>query len=77
MASASFPWFLLGWKREAEQLHVPMMEKVVFGRGARNYPSSLRLEIEADEKMMVYSARVEFAARFKGLRYVIMCLTTL
>lgn len=69
LTSARFPWFLLGWKRESEQLHVPMMEKVVFSRGARNSPSSLRLEIEADEKLMVYSARVEFAARFRGLRW--------
>lgn len=34
-------------------------------------PQSLRLEIQSDNKMQIYSARVEFRARFTGLRWVL------
>lgn len=61
-------FYVLGLRREAEILKVPMMEKVEFARGARNLPESLRLEIQSERKMQVYSARVEFRARFTGLR---------
>ncbi|KAJ5095512.1 hypothetical protein NUU61_004868 [Penicillium alfredii] len=66
---ARLPLYVVGWRREAEMLEVPMMEKVEFQRGARNLPQSLRLEIQSDGKMQVYSARVEFRAQFTGLRY--------
>lgn len=62
------PLYVVGWCREAEMLEVPMMEKVEFARGARNLPQSLRVEIQSDGKMQIYSARVEFRARFTGLR---------
>lgn len=62
------PLYLVGWRREAETLEVPMMEKVEFARGSRNLPQSLRLEIQSDEKMQIYSARVEFRIRFTGMR---------
>lgn len=62
------PLYVLGWRREAETLAVPMIEKAEFARGARNLPQSLRLEIQSDAKLQVYSARVEFRARFTGLR---------
>ncbi len=69
LTTASVPWILLGWRREEEQLHVPVMENVQFVSGSRNVPRFLRLEIQADEKLMIYDARVEFVARFSGLRY--------
>jgi seipin len=61
-------WLFLGWKKEAESIDVPMLESVEFTRGWRTIPKFLRLEIQADEKMMVYKARVSFKARFSGLR---------
>lgn len=65
---ARLPIYVVGWRREAERLEVPMIEKVEFARGARNLPQSLRVEIQGDGKMQIYSARVEFRARFTGLR---------
>jgi len=62
------PFYVVGWRREAETLEVQMLEKVEFARGSRNLPQSLRLEIQSDGKMQFYSARVEFRARFTGLR---------
>jgi len=66
---AEAPLLLLGFKKEAEMLDVRMMEAVEFARGRRNVPKSLRLEVQADGKMQVYSARVKFVARFGGIRY--------
>ncbi|KAJ6093122.1 hypothetical protein N7486_008411 [Penicillium sp. IBT 16267x] len=66
---ARLPLYVIGWCREAETLEVPMMEKLEFARGARNLPQSLRLEIQGDGKLQIYSARVEFRARFTGLRW--------
>lgn len=70
LTTASVPWILLGWRREEEQLHVLVMEQVQFVGGSRNTPRFLRLEIQADEKLMIYDARVEFVARFSGLRWM-------
>ncbi|KAJ5390681.1 uncharacterized protein N7496_001749 [Penicillium cataractarum] len=64
------PLYVVGWRREAETLEVSMMEKVEFARGSRNRPQSLRLEIQSGRKMQIYSARVEFRARFTGLRSI-------
>jgi seipin len=47
---------------------VPMMELLEFRKGTQNLPRSLRLEIQSDSKMQVYTARVEFRARLTGLR---------
>jgi hypothetical protein len=66
------PLYVVGWRREAETLEVSMLEKVEFARGSRNRPQSLRLEIQSEKKMQVYSARVEFRARFTGLRWVFL-----
>ncbi|KAE8353304.1 putative adipose-regulatory protein-domain-containing protein [Aspergillus coremiiformis] len=62
------PFYVFGWQREAERLVVPMMESVEFARGWRNLPASLRLEVHSHEHMQVYKAKVEFRARFTGLR---------
>lgn len=66
--TARLPFYVVGWRREAEKLEVPMLEKVEFARGARNLPESLRLEIQSGGDLQIYSARVEFRARFTGLR---------
>lgn len=67
------PLYVVGWHREAEAVNVQMMEKIEFPRGWRNLPESLRLEIQSDERMQVYSASVQFKARFTGLRCVMLC----
>lgn len=64
------PLYLVGWKREVEKLEVPMMEQVKFARGARNLPECACLKIESKEDMQFYSAKVQFRARFTGLRYL-------
>ncbi|KAL4873421.1 hypothetical protein BDV12DRAFT_159962 [Aspergillus spectabilis] len=63
------PLYVLGWKREAERLVVPMMEGVEFSRGAHNIPETLRLELHNHE-MQVYSAKVAFRTRYTGLRWI-------
>ncbi|KAJ5601468.1 Survival protein SurE-like phosphatase/nucleotidase [Penicillium lagena] len=65
---ARLPLYVVGWRREAETIEVSMLEQVEFARGSRNLPQSLRLEIQSDDKMQVYSARVQFRARFTGMR---------
>ncbi len=73
---AQLPWYLLGWRHEAETLEVSMMEGVSFQRGWKNVPGSLRLEIRSKERMQFYHAKVRFVARFSGLRYVDIKLNT-
>lgn len=69
------PLYVFGWKKEAETLETGMMEGVEFAKGWRNIPGSLRLELQSQERMQVYSATVKFVARFKGLRYVLCILS--
>ncbi|EEA27138.1 hypothetical protein TMatcc_004590 [Talaromyces marneffei ATCC 18224] len=64
------PLYLIGWKREAETLEVPMFEDLEFARGWRNVPSSLRLEIQSREQMQIYGVEVRFRAKFRGLRWL-------
>ena len=63
------PLYIVGWRRESETLEVPMMEELEFAKGVRNLPQSLRLEIQSESRMQIYSAHVEFRARLTGLRY--------
>ncbi|KAK2802707.1 hypothetical protein FQN51_004231 [Onygenales sp. PD_10] len=61
------PFYVFGWKREAERLKVVMMERVEFAKGrgkGGSIPAQLRLEIQSPERMQVYSAVVRFDARF-------------
>ncbi|KIW08423.1 uncharacterized protein PV09_01327 [Verruconis gallopava] len=66
----SLPWHLIGWREEAEVLKVPMIESVEFPKGWRNIPDHVRLELRSDEKLQVYSAKIEITARLRGLRYL-------
>ncbi|KAL1848189.1 CCR4-NOT core subunit cdc39 [Paecilomyces lecythidis] len=63
------PFYVFGWRREAEILEVNMMEQVEFAKGWRNLPGSLRLEIQSTERMQVYGAKVKFLAKYTGLRW--------
>lgn len=79
---AALPWHLIGWREEAEVLKVSMFEGVEFPKGWRNIPDQIRLELQSDERLQVYSAQIEITARLRNLRYVRrttpgpMCLTS-
>lgn len=64
------PWYLIGWRKEAEKLTVSLWESVEFSRGWRNLPSTLRLDIQSTHRMQIYSAKAMFRARFRGLRWL-------
>ena len=72
---SALPWYILGWKSEKDVLEVSMFEGVVFARGWRNLPQSVKLVIEADEKMQFYEISIKIVAKFSGLRYLpILCV---
>ena len=70
MRFLQLPWYLLGWRRESETLTVGLWEGLEFERGWRNAPASMRVEVQSHGRMQVYSAKVEWRARFRGLRWV-------
>jgi hypothetical protein len=61
---------VLGWGSEEELIKVRLMEGVIFERGWRNVPTSVRLELRSDIPLQVYSVGVKFVARLEGLRWV-------
>ena len=67
---ARLPWYVVGWRQEAETVEVGLMEGVEFQKGWRNLPASLRLEVASASVLQVYGVKVVFTARFAGLRYV-------
>lgn len=69
---SALPWHILGWRRsEKEVLEVSMFEGLVFARGGwRNQPHSVKVIIEADEKMQFYETSIKIVAKFSGLRYL-------
>ncbi|EFQ98190.1 hypothetical protein MGYG_01226 [Nannizzia gypsea CBS 118893] len=71
------PLYVLGLKREAEELNIGMMERVQFPRGKRGVPKGLRLEIQSNERIQVYRASVRIDARFTGLRWIMYNWRTL
>ena len=64
------PWYMIGWRDEAEKLTVSLWESVQFPRGWRNVPSTMRLDIQSTHRMQVYAAKAMFRARFGGLRWL-------
>jgi hypothetical protein len=68
LSAASIPLILAGWRRETEHLHVLMAQGIQFLGSSRKVPSTLHLQIQAEEKMMIYGARVRFAAQLTGVR---------
>ncbi|DAA78286.1 TPA_exp: Uncharacterized protein A8136_4262 [Trichophyton benhamiae CBS 112371] len=71
------PLYILGLKREAEVLSIGMMERVQFHKGKGQVPRGLRLEIQSNERIQVYKARVRIDARFTGLRWIMYNWRTL
>lgn len=67
---SALPWYILGWRSETEVLEVSMFEGVVFARGWKNLPQSVKVVIEADEKMQFYETSIKIVAKFSGLRYL-------
>ena len=64
------PLYVLGWGSEEELVKVRLMEGVVFERGWRNVPTSIRMELRSKIPLEVYSVGVMFVARLEGLRWV-------
>ena len=63
------PWHVLGWKKESELLEISMFEGVEFPKGWKNIPNTVKVVVEADEKMHFYEVGIKIVARFGGLRY--------
>lgn len=63
-------WYLLGWRTEEDKLTVSLWEGVEFSKGWRNIPAMMKLEIQSTNRMQIYSAKVMFRARFRGLRWL-------
>lgn len=68
---SGLPWHVLGWKKESELLEVSMFEGVEFGKGWLNVPQSVKVIVEADEKMQFYEVGIRIIARFGGLRWIL------
>lgn len=68
---SGLPWHMLGWKKESELLEIDMMEGVEFARGWANVPQSVKVVVEADEKMQFYEVGIRIIARFGGLRWIL------
>lgn len=63
-------WYLLGLRQEAERLRVDVFEGIAFGKGRRQVPASLRVEVQSTHRMQFYGAKALFRARFSGLRWL-------
>lgn len=71
--AAGLPWYILGWRREAEALEIPMAESLSFTKGWKTVPVSVLLEMKHGEgnfNIQVYDATVKIRARFGGLRWL-------
>jgi seipin len=68
--AAALPLYVLGLREESEWLDISLMDGVEFARGWRSIPATARLELQSVNKLQVYSAKIVFKARLKGLRYV-------
>ncbi len=68
---SGLPWHVLGWKKESELLEVEMLEGVEFAKGWANVPQSVKVVVEADEKMQFYEVGIRIIARFGGLRWIL------
>lgn len=62
------PFYLIGWRKEAETIEVSMLESIEFTKGLKNLPQLLQLEIQSKQSLQIYYAKVKFIARLKGLR---------
>ena len=67
----SLPLYVLGIKHESEVLRVPMAESARFRRGRANVPAYVLLELQTGQEVQVYDVRVQFKARFGGIRWLL------
>lgn len=68
---ASLPWYILGWRREAEKLEIKMAEGVVFAKGWMNTPQMVYLELQGrGQDIQVYDVKLMLRAKFSGLRWM-------
>jgi len=67
---SGLPWYMLGWRKESEEIEISMFEGVEFSKGWRNVPDRVQVIVEAGEKMQFYEVGVKIVSRFGGLRYV-------
>ena len=68
---SGIPFYVLGWKTESEVLEISIFEGVEFAKGWTNVPRTVKVVVEADEKMQFYEAGIKIVARFGGLRWMI------
>ncbi|KAH7045338.1 putative adipose-regulatory protein-domain-containing protein [Macrophomina phaseolina] len=69
--AVGLPWYVLGWRKEAERLVVGVMEGVRFERGSWKYlPDKVSVEVRSAERLQIYGCWVVFEAKLGGLRYV-------
>ena len=66
----SLPLYILGLKHESEVLNMPMAESAVFKKGRTNVPAHVLLELQTGQEVQVYDVRIQFKARFSGLRWL-------
>ncbi|PVI06108.1 hypothetical protein DM02DRAFT_610066 [Periconia macrospinosa] len=64
------PLYVLGFGHEGEHVTTKMMEGVIFEKGWRNVPSSLRLEVRSNLPLEVYGITVRVVARLEGIRWI-------
>jgi hypothetical protein len=68
---AGLPWYLLGWRRDAEKLEIKMAEGVLFSKGWKNVPTSVYLELQGQGQIIqVYDVHLKLRARFSGIRWL-------
>lgn len=68
---AALPWYILGWRRDAEKLEIPMAEGVSFRKGWRNVPTLVYLELQGKgQEIQVYDVKLKLRARYEGIRWL-------
>jgi seipin len=68
---AALPWYILGWRRDAEKLEIPMAEGVSFRKGWRNVPALVYLELQGKgQDIQVYDVQLKLRARYEGIRWL-------
>ncbi len=70
------PAYVLGWKKEAESVHIQLFQRLRFGSGIISryvqdvpQPNAVRLKLRSKVGLELYGSRVIFNARLRGLRY--------
>jgi seipin len=64
----ALPLYILGWRKESERLVVSLLEDVEFARGWQNIPTEARIKVQSSNQLQIYSAKLTFKTRLKGLR---------